>query len=72
MNAYDRDNALHQIAKRCNADLSVAVEGVKPRDYTTVTGPVFARYRAAAENIGATLAELKYHIAVMNGVITQR
>lgn len=72
MNAYDKDNALHQIAKRCNADLSKAVEGVKPKDYTTATGPVFAKYRAVAENIGATLVELKYRIAVMNGVITPR
>ena len=69
---YDRDNALLQLAKQCNADCHKAVAGAKPKDYTALTLPVFARYAAMASNIGASITALKYQIAVLNGQVTQR
>ena len=66
---YDRDNALLQLAKRCNADCHEAVAGAKPKDYTTLTIPVFARYATLASNIGSSITALKYQVAVLNRVI---
>ena len=69
---YDRDNALLQLAKRCNADCHEAVAGAKPKDYTALTIPVFARYATLASNIGSSITALKYQVAVLNGRVTQR
>ena len=66
---YDRDNALLQLAKRCNAECHKAVAGEKPKDYTTLTLPVFARYATLASNIGSSITALKYQVAVLNRVI---
>jgi hypothetical protein len=66
---YDRDNALLQLAKRCNADCHKAVDGAKPKDYTTLTLPVFTRYAPQARNIGSSITALKYQVAALNGVI---
>ena len=66
---YDLDNALLQLAKKCNADCRKAVAGAKPKDYTTLTLPVFTRYASQAHNIGSSITALKYQIAVINGVI---
>ena len=66
---YDRDNALLQLAKRCNADCLDAVAGAKQKDYTTLTLPVFARYATLASNIGSSITALKYQVAVLNRVI---
>ena len=66
---YDLDNALLQLAKRCNADCHKAVAGAKPKDYTALTLPVFARYATLASNIGASITALKYQVAVLNGHI---
>ncbi len=69
---YDRDNALLQLAKRCNADCREAVAGAKPKDYTALTIPVFARYATLARNIGSNPTALKYQVALLNGQVTQR
>ena len=69
---YDLDNALLQLAKRCNTDCHEAVAGAKPKDYTTLTLPVFTRYATLASNIGASITALKYQVAVLNGQVTQR
>ena len=69
---YDRDNALLQLAKRCNADCRDAVAGAKPKDFTTITLPIFSRYAILARNIGASPIALKYQVAVLNGQVTQR
>ena len=69
---YDLDNALLQLAKKCNADCHKAVAGAKPKDYTALTLPVFTRYAAMASNIGASITALKYQVAVLNGQVTQR
>ena len=69
---YDRDNALLQLAKRCNADCREAVAGAKPKDFTTLTLPIFTRYATMARNIGASPIALKYQVAVLNGQVTQR
>lgn len=69
---YDRDNALLQLAKQCNADCHEAVAGAKPKDYTTITLPIFTRYATMARNIGASPIALKYQVAVLNGQVTQR
>ena len=69
---YDLDNALLQLAKRCNADCHEAVAGAKPKDYTTLTLPVFTRYATLASNIGSSITALKYQVAVLNGQVTQR
>ena len=69
---YDRDNALLQLAKRCNADCHEAVAGAKPKDYTTLTLPVFTRYATLARNIGASPEALKYQVAKLNGQVIQR
>ena len=66
---YDLDNALLQLAKQCNADCHKAVAGAKPKDYTTLTLPVFTRYAAMTSNIGASITALKYQVAVLNRVI---
>lgn len=68
---YDRDNALLQLAKRCNADCHEAVAGAKPKDYTALTLPVFARYATLARNIGSNPTALKYQVALLNGQVTQ-
>lgn len=68
---YDRDNALLQLAKRCNADCHEAVAGAKPKDYTTLTLPVFTRYATLARNIGASPEALKYQVAKLNGQVIQ-
>ena len=68
---YDLDNALLQLAKRCNADCHEAVAGANPKDYTSLTLPVFARYATLARNIGASPTALKYKMAVINGVIQE-
>lgn len=72
MKEYDRDNALLQLAKRCNADFREAVAGAKPKDYTALTLPIFTRYATLARNIGASPVALKYQVAVLNGQVTQR
>ena len=69
---YDRDNALLQLAKRCNADCREAVAGAKPKDFTTLTLPIFTRYATMARNIGASPTALKYQVALLNGQVTQR
>jgi len=69
---YDRDNALLQLAKRCNADCLDAVAGAKPKDYTALTLPVFTRYAPQARNIGSSITALKYQIAVLNGVVAPK
>lgn len=69
---YDRDNALLQLAKRCNADCREAVAGAKPKDFTSLTLPIFTRYATLARNIGASPIALKYQVAVLNGQVTQR
>ena len=69
---YDRDNALLQLAKRCNADCREAVAGAKPKDFTSLTLPIFSRYATLARNIGASPIALKYQVAVLNGQVTQR
>lgn len=66
---YDRDNALLQLAKKCNADCRKAVAGAKPKDYTTLTLPIFTRYATQARNIGSSITALKYQVAVLNRVI---
>lgn len=66
---YDLDNALLQLAKRCNAECLDAVAGAKQKDYSALTLPVFTRYATLARNIGASSSALKYQIAVLNGVI---
>ena len=66
---YDRDNALLQLAKQCNADCHKAVAGAKPKDYTALTLPVFTRYATLASNIGSSITALKYQVAVLNRVI---
>ena len=68
---YDRDNALLQLAKRCNAECHKAVAGAKKKDYTTLTIPVFARYATLAKNIGSSPTALKYKMALINGVIRE-
>ena len=69
---YDLDNALLQLAKRCNAECHEAVAGAKPKDYTALTLPVFTRYATLVSNIGASPTALKYQVAVLNGQVTQR
>ena len=69
---YDLDNALLQLAKRCNADCHKAVAGAKPKDYATLTLPVFTRYATLARNIGASPEALKYQVAKLNGQVIQR
>ena len=69
---YDRDNALLQLAKKCNADCRKAVAGAKPKDYTTLTLPVFTRYATLARNIGASPEALKYQVAKLNGQVIHR
>ena len=69
---YDLDNALLQLAKRCNADCHEAVAGAKPKDYTTLTLPVFTRYATLARNIGASPEALKYQVAKLNGQVIHR
>ncbi|GAB3234984.1 hypothetical protein [Pseudaeromonas pectinilytica] len=69
---YDLNNALLQLAKRCNADCHKAVDGAKPKDYTTLTLPVFTRYATQARNIGSSITALKYQIAVLNGVVSTK
>ena len=66
---YDLDNALLQLAKRCNADCHEAVAGAKQKDYTALTLPVFTRYAPQARNIGSSITALKYQVAALNGVI---
>ena len=66
---YDLDNALLQLAKRCNADCHEAVAGAKQKDYTALTLPVFARYATLASNVGSSITALKYQVAALNGVI---
>ncbi len=66
---YDLDNALLQLAKRCNAECLDAVAGAKQKDYSALTLPVFTRYATLARNIGASQARLVYLMAVLNGVI---
>lgn len=69
---YDQHNALLQIAKRCNAECMSATDGAKPKEYTQITMPIFSKYERQASAIGATLVQLKYRIAVMNGVIKEQ
>ena len=69
---YDLDNALLQLAKRCNADCHEAVAGAKPKDYTALTLPVFTRYATQARNIGSSPEALKYQVAKLNGRVIQR
>ena len=66
---YDLDNALLQLAKRCNTECHEAVAGAKQKDYTALTLPVFTRYAPKARNIGSSITALKYQVAALNGVI---
>ncbi len=66
---YDRDNALLQLAKRCNAESLDAVAGAKQKAYTALPAPVFTRYATLASNIGSSITALKYQVAVLNRVI---
>ena len=63
---YDRDNALLQLAKRCNAECKQAISQDQP------TFPILIRYANQANNIGASQARLVYQLAVLNGLIKQR
>jgi hypothetical protein len=69
---YDQQNAIWQLARRCNAECRKAVHGAKPRDYTNLTLPVFTRYAALASSIGVSITMLKYHVAILNKVIEPR
>ena len=60
---YDLDNALLQLAKRCNAERKQAVSQDQP------TFPILTRYAQQANNIGASQARLVYQLAVLNGHI---
>ena len=60
---YDLDNALLQLAKRCNAECKQAVSQDQP------TFPILTRYAQQASNIGASQARLVYQLAVLNGHI---
>jgi hypothetical protein len=60
---YDRDNALLQLAKRCNAECKQASNQDQP------TFPILTSYARQATDIGASQARLVYQLAVLNGVI---
>lgn len=63
---YDLDNALLQLAKRCNAECKQAISQDQP------TFPILIGYAKQANNIGASQARLVYQLAVLNGLIKQR
>ena len=63
MKCFDLDNALLQLAKRCNAECKQAVSQDQP------TFPILTRYAQQANNIGASQARLVYQLAVLNGHI---
>ena len=60
---YDRDNALLQLAKRCNAECKQASNQDQP------TFPILTQYAQQANNIGASQARLVYQLAILNRVI---
>lgn len=69
---YDQQNALIQLARRCNAECKQVTAGHQPKEFTELTAPIFRRYAAQAVNIGSSLHHLKYHIAILNGVIVRK
>ena len=70
---YDRDNALTQLAKQINAECNKAIElSSDKKDTTKITSPIFQRYQQNARNIGCSITEVKYRMAIMNGVIRER
>lgn len=60
---YDLDNALLQLAKRCNAECKQAISQDQP------TFPILTQYAQQANNIGASQAQLVYQLAILNRVI---
>ncbi len=60
---YDLDNALLQLAKRCNAECKHASNQDQP------TFPILTSYAQQAKQLGASQARLVYQLAVLNGVI---
>ena len=60
---YDLDNALLQLAKRCNAECKQAIS----QDQSTF--PILTSYAQQANNIGASQARLVYQLAILNRVI---
>lgn len=60
---YDLDNALLQLAKRCNTECKQAISRDQP------TFPILTQYAQQANNIGASQARLVYQLAILNRVI---
>lgn len=60
---YDQQNALMQLAKRCNAECKQAISQDQP------TFPILTQYAQQANNIGASQSRLVYQLAILNGVI---
>lgn len=60
---YDLDNALLQLAKRCNTECKQAISQDQP------TFPILTQYAQQANNIGASQARLVYQLAILNRVI---
>ena len=70
---YDRDNALTQLAKQINTECNKAIEqSVDKKDTTKITFPVFQRFQQKVKDIGCTLSEVKYRMAILNGVIREK
>ena len=63
---YDRDNALLQLAKRCNAECKQAISQDQP------TFPILTRYARQANDIGASQARLVYQLAVLNRLVVPK
>ena len=60
---YDLDNAMLQLAKRCNSECKQAISQDQP------TFPILTQYAQQANNIGASQARLVYQLAILNRVI---
>ena len=69
---YDRDNAMTQLAKQINAECKKAIEQSSETNITKITTPVFTSFQQKAKAIGCTLSEVKYRMAVLNGIIKER
>lgn len=70
---YDRDNALTQLAKQINTECNKAIEqSADKKDTTKITFPVFQRFQQKVKDIGCTLTEVKYRMAILNGVIREK
>ena len=70
---YDRDNAMAQLAKQINAECNKAIEqSADKKDITKITFPVFQRFQQKVKDIGCTITEVKYRMAILNGVIREK